>query len=280
MKLQDKTILITGASSGIGKAVALRCAQDHATIILSARNTEKLNEVKKEVDKLGGHGIVMPADVTNTEQVRALFLKATQEGGTLDVVFDNAGLGYIANIWELTTDQIKQMIDVNVTGQISVAKFASEVMVRQKHGHLIMTSSLAGLVTLPEWSVYVASKWAITAFADSIRQELAQYNIKVTTLHPGLVKTEFFNKEKADVDTTKLGKVITPEEVAEAVYDSIFTNKKRVIIPSLAKNYSLLYKFLPGLTQKLMEKMTKDIEYHNEISEDEPEFDYVKRVGE
>ncbi len=279
MKLKDKTILITGASSGIGKAMALKAAKDGATVILASRTKESLVAVKKEVESLGGRGIVIPTDVTKADEVRSLFVEATKNGRILDVVFNNAGLGYIANIYELTTEEIERVIDTNVKGAIFVSKFASEVLVRQKHGHLVITSSLAGLITLPQWSVYVASKWAMTAFADSIRPELNPFNVKVTTLHPGAVKTEFFDKDKADIDIEKIGEAITPEEVADAVYDALFTDKRKIKIPSMTKSYSLLYKYLPGLVEKLIERMAGDVEYHERVEEDEPEFSYIKSVG-
>jgi len=278
MKLKDKTILITGASSGIGRAMALRAAKDKGRVILASRNKKKLDEVKGLVEDAGAEAIVIQTDVTKDDDIKNLFLEASKKAKTLDAVFDNAGLGFIGHIYELTYDQIHKMIDVNLTGMIMVAKYASEVMVRQKHGHIVMTSSLAGLITLPQWSVYVATKWGITGFADSIRFELAPHNVRITTLHPGAVKTGFFDKDKANIDISKMGDAVKPEVIADAVYDALFTDKKKIVIPRLAKNYSLLFKYLPGVVQKLIEKQAKDIEYHEDVNEDEPEFSYVKCV--
>lgn len=277
MELNKKNILVTGASSGIGKAFALKCAKDGAHLILAARNEDKLNIVKAGVEKLGGSAEVFVADVTSVEDIRKMFLFSTKDGRVLDVVFDNAGLGHVAKIWDLTAEQIQQMLNVNTIGMIMVAKFAAEVMQRQKYGHIIMTSSLAGLITLPEWSVYVASKWAITGFADCIRAELKPFNVKVTSLHPGLVNTEFFAKDKANMQINELDKnALTPEMVADAVYESIGTNKKKVIIPEMAKSYAFLQRYLPDLKDALMERLLKDVEYEKEIIEDEPEFSYIK----
>lgn len=276
MKFKDKTILITGASSGIGKAFALKVAEDGGTVILAARNLEKLNEVKSLAEAKGAKVEVYSADVTKIDEIRDLFLKATEGGRKLDAVFNNAGLGFIANIWDLTAEQIEKMISVNVTGMIMVTKFATEVMTRQKDGHIFMTSSLAGLITLPQWSVYVASKWAITGFSDSIRPELKQYNVKVSTLHPGAVKTEFFDKEKANIDAASLGQAIDASEVAEAVYNAFFTNKKKVIIPGMAKSFAMMKRYLPGVSDFLIQKMASKVDYHKEeIVEDEPGFSFV-----
>jgi short-subunit dehydrogenase len=279
MKLQGKTILITGASSGIGRAVALKAAEDKGTVIISARNEDKLNTVKEEVESKGATCIVIPVDVTKPEEIKKLFLEATKENKVIDVVFNNAGLGFIGNIWELTVEQIQTMINVNTTGMILVSKYAAEVMVRQRKGHLIMTSSLAGLIVVPQWSVYCATKWAVTGFADTIRFELKPYNVNVTTLHPGAVKTDFFAKDKADIDIKAMGDAIPASEVAQAVYDSIFTNTQKILVPKMAKNYALISKYMPGIVQKLIEKQAKDVVYHTEdIKEDEPQFSYIQCV--
>ncbi len=280
MKLTNKTILITGASSGIGKAMALRSAKDGATVILAARSAEKLAEVATEVTSLGGTPVSVPTDVTKVDDIRNLYLKATENGRVLDAVFDNAGLGFIGKIWELTAEQIQTILSVNTIGMILVAKFAAEVMQKQKHGHLIMTSSLAGLITLPEWSAYVASKWAITGFSDCIRYELAPFNVQVTTLHPGMVNTEFFSKEKANQDMTKLDKnALSAEQVAEEVYNALFTKQKKIIIPAMSKSLAFLQKYLPGVKDTLLTSMSSSVEYNKTSpDEDEPSFSYVKEV--
>ncbi|MFZ6022461.1 MAG: SDR family NAD(P)-dependent oxidoreductase [Patescibacteria group bacterium] len=280
MKLQNKTILITGASSGIGRAMALRAAKDGATVVLAARTADKLETVAQEVTALGGTPIVVPTDVTKIEDIRNLFLKATEGGRKLDVVFNNAGLGFIGKIWELPAEQIQTIINVNTTGMILVAKYAAEVMQRQKYGHLVMTSSLAGLITLPEWSVYVASKWAITGFADSIRYELSPEGVLVTTLHPGMVSTDFFAKEKANQDMSKLDpNALTADQVAEEVYNALFTKQRKIIIPAMSKNIAFLQKYLPSLKDSLFTTSLGKVDYNKTTpQEDEPAFSYVEEV--
>lgn len=280
MKLQNKTILITGASSGIGRAMALRAAKDGATVVLAARTADKLETVAQEVTALGGTPIVVPTDVTKIEDIRNLFLKATEGGRKLDVVFNNAGLGFIGKIWELPAEQIQTIINVNTTGMILVAKYAAEVMQRQKYGHLVMTSSLAGLITLPEWSVYVASKWAITGFADSIRYELSPEGVLVTTLHPGMVSADFFAKEKANQDMSKLDpNALTADQVAEEVYNALFTKQRKIIIPAMSKNIAFLQKYLPSLKDSLFTTSLGKVDYNKTTpQEDEPAFSYVEEV--
>lgn len=280
MKFQGKTVLITGASSGIGMGFALRVAKDGATVLLAARREDKLKEVKAKVEELGGEAEIFPTDVTDLNQVKDLFVKATEGGRTIDLVFNNAGIGFVGNIYELPAEEIVSVLDVNVRGMILVAKYASEVMTRQNSGHIIFCSSLAGLITLPQWSVYVASKWAITGFADSIRPELKKFNIKITTLHPGAVLTEFFDPKKADIDISKMGKALTIEEVAEYLYDASFTNKRRIVIPGSSQMFSTVYRFFPGMAEKMVANMAKDVQYTEREGEDEPEFSYIKSSKE
>jgi short-subunit dehydrogenase len=281
MKLTNKTIIITGASSGIGKALALRAAKDQATVVLAARSPEKLAEVAKQIEALGATAIVVPTDVSKSGDVRNLFIKATENNRIVDVVFDNAGLGFIGKIWELTAEQIEQMISVNTLGMILVAKFAAEIMQRQRYGHLILTSSVAGLVTLPDWSVYVASKWAITGFADSIRYELEPQKILVTSLHPGIVNTEFFAKDKANQEVGILEKnPLTAEQVAEEVYNAIFTKKEKIIIPAMSKSIAWLQRFFPSGKDALINSLLSDATYNKtNPEEDEPAFSNIQPVA-
>lgn len=276
MKFKDKTVLVTGASSGIGMGFALRVAKDGANVILAARRIDKLNEVKAKIEELGGRAEVYETDVTDLGQVRQLFLNSTKNSRKLDLVFNNAGIGFVGYIYDLPAEEIEKVLDVNVKGMIMVAKYAAEVMTRQNSGHIIFSSSLAGLVTLPQWSVYVASKWAITGFADSIRPELKKFNVRVTTLHPGAVTTEFFDPQKANIDISKMGKALSVEEVAEEVYKASFTDRKRVVIPGSSKSFANVYRFFPALAEKMLAKMTKDVEYTERKKEDETDFSYIK----
>lgn len=280
MKFQGKTVLITGASSGIGMGFAYRVAKDGANVLLAARREDKLKEVKAKVEELGGKAEIFPTDVTDLAQVKALFRNATEGGRTIDLVFNNAGIGFVGNIYELPAEEIVNVLDVNVRGMILVAKYASEVMTRQNSGHIIFCSSLAGLITMPQWSVYVASKWAITGFADSIRPELKKFNIKVTTLHPGAVLTEFFDPTKADIDISKMGKALTIEDVAEHLYQASFTDKRRIIIPGSSQMFSTVYRFFPRMAEKMVLNMAKDVEYTKREEEDEPDFSYIKNSTE
>lgn len=245
MKLTNKTILITGASSGIGKAAALRFAEDKCNLILAARNLNDLNEVKSLCEQKGSTVKVVVCDVTKEEDIKNMFSQITQ----LDAVFNNAGLGFVEKIYEMDTSHLKSIIDTNVLGMLMVTRYASEFMVKQKHGHIIMTSSLAGLIPIPDWSVYVASKWAITGFTKSIRAELAPYNVKVSSLHPGVIETQFWKRGSIEYNKAT---ALTPEKVADVVYNGLFTNKHMLMVPFYTRMLYYGYKWFPWLAEFLL----------------------------
>lgn len=261
MKLDNKTVLITGASSGFGKAVALRMAQDNCNLILSARNLEKLTLVEAEIKQVNPQvkTKIIPADLLKIDDIKKLFSEVKAYTNTLDLVFNNAGLGHVDYLVNQTDEQIKEIIDINVTSMILVSKYSAEIMIEQKNGHIIMTSSLAGLITVPQWAVYVASKWAITGFASSLEMELKPYNIIVSTIHPGPVDTEFFAKDKADIKLKNLTSVIPVSVVSDKVYEIALKKGGQHPIPAISKTYSIIYRFFPGLAKTLVQKVAKPV---------------------
>ncbi|MFS8130606.1 MAG: SDR family NAD(P)-dependent oxidoreductase [Candidatus Dojkabacteria bacterium] len=242
MKLTGKTILITGASSGIGKAAALRFAKDKCNLILAARNLKDLNTVKTSCEQLGSSVKVVVCDVTKEDDIKNMF----KDIGTLDAVFNNAGLGFDGKIFEQESSKIKTLVDVNVLGMILVTKYASEIMVKQKYGHIIMTSSVAGLVPVPGFSVYAATKWAITGFTSSVRRELLKNNVKVSSLHPGRINTFFWKRGGINSDETTMS---SADSVANAVYRALFTNTYKIYVPFYIRVIYLVYRWFPWLVE-------------------------------
>ena len=254
-----KNILITGASSGIGKATAIKFAKEmgnQCQLVLVARHKDKLEAVKQEVEKHSASATVIVADLIEKNGVRKMLDTAFKEFGHFDLVFANAGLGFVKTGYEIEDQEVEKIIDLNVKSMILTATIASSYMIKEKKGHIMMTSSMAGLIAVPQWSVYCASKWAITGFANGLRMELAPHNINVTSLHPGLVKNEFFGKNKAEIDLSQYD-TITSEDVATVVYDAAFTKQRQIFIPKNVKTYSLMYRLFPKFTEKLLVKAFK-----------------------
>lgn len=258
----SKNILITGASSGIGKAVALEFAKRDGSknhLILVARNQDKLNGVAEEVRALGASVSTFIADLGKKEDIVKLFTNLEKETQSLDLVLNNAGLGYVKEAIALSDDEVEQIINVNVTGMILVAKKAASIMAKQGRGHIIFTSSLAGYVYLPTWSVYCASKWGITTFANVLRQEVAKHGIKITTVHPGPVQTEFFDPNKANVDLKKSEgsmPAIPVEDVSKTIYEIAYTNTERIFCPPRLKIAAEMFRLFPKFMAKMFAKLT------------------------
>ena len=254
-----KKILITGASSGIGKATAIKFAKelkDQCQLVLIARRKEKLEELKKEIENYSAKAEIIVADLIEKDGVRKTLDTAFEKFEIFDLVFANAGLGFVKTAYEIEDREVEKIIDLNVKSMILTATIASSYMVKEKKGHIIMTSSMAGLIAVPQWSVYCASKWAITGFANGLRMELAPHNILVTSLHPGLVKNEFFGEGKAEVDLNQYD-TVTSDDVANLVYKAAFSKQRQIFIPNNVKTYSLMYKLFPKFTEKLLTKAFK-----------------------
>jgi hypothetical protein len=257
----SKTILITGASSGIGKAVALEFAKRDGSknhLILAARNQDKLEKVAKEAKSFGAEVSTFIADFGNKESIAKLFTDLEKKFPTLDLVFNNAGLGYVKEATALSDDEVEQIIDVNVKGMILVAKKAAAMMVKQGHGHIIFTSSLAGYIYLPTWSVYCASKWGITTFANVLRQEVTKHGVQVTTVHPGPVQTEFWDPKKANVDLKKTESsmpAIPVEDVSKAIYEIAYTDTERIFCPPKLKTAAEMFRLFPKYMAKIFAKL-------------------------
>lgn len=258
----SKNLLITGASSGIGKAVALEFAKRDGSknhLILVARRRDKLEEVAEAARQLGATVSTKIADLGNTQAIAKIFEELDAKQIKLDLVFNNAGLGFVKKAWEMTDSETEQVINVNVKGMILVAQKAAARMKEQGSGHIIFVSSVAGYTLFPNWSVYCASKWGITAYANVLRQEIAPFGVKISTVHPGPVKTEFFDKDKANVDMSKSEKTmpaILASEVANDVYNLAYTDKARIFNPPKLVLFAEAFRLFPKMMQKMLSGLT------------------------
>ncbi len=194
--MQTKRILITGASSGIGKALALEYARQGARLILTARRREKLSDVASEVESLGGIPRILVADITAKDTPRQLTQLAVEEFGGIDIAIMNAGAGAPMFVDDYDTDTVNYIMAVNFTGVTNMIGALLPVMMKQKSGQLVAISSMGGLRGLPGSAVYSASKAAVTIFMESLRTELRQKDIAVTTIIPGFVRSEMTDRNE------------------------------------------------------------------------------------
>ena len=189
---QDKVIVITGASSGIGEATAKLLAKDGAKLVLGARRENLLQNLVKEVEGLGGEAVYAVVDVTKVEQVEDLAKLAIDTFGKIDVWLNNAGIMPQSLLKQKKIEDWDAIIDINIKGTLYGIGAALPFMEKQKSGHIINISSIAGHIAHAGSSVYSATKWAVRAISESLREEMAQdeTNVRVTIVSPGAINTE------------------------------------------------------------------------------------------
>lgn len=188
--IQGKVVVITGASSGLGEAAARMLAAQGATVALGARRTERLDALVAQITAGGGKAMAQATDVTERAQVQALVDAAVQRYGRIDVMVNNAGLMPNSLLERLKVDDWDRMIDVNLKGVLYGIAAALPHMMRQKSGHIVNVSSVAGHKVRPGSAVYAATKHAVRALSEGLRQEVKPYDIRTTIISPGAVATE------------------------------------------------------------------------------------------
>ena len=225
--IQDKVIVITGGSSGIGYSTAKALAKKGAKIVAGARRLDKLETLKKEIIDDGGEIIICETDVTKKSDCDNLVKQAIDKYGTVDVLINNAGLMPLSFVKSLKIDEWDRMIDVNIKGVLYCTAAVVPTMVEKKSGHIVNISSVAGRVVFPAGSVYCATKHAVTAFSEGLRQELSvRKNIRITSIEPGVVQTELTNTitEKAleaFVEKHKEMEGLKAEDISNAIIFAI-----------------------------------------------------------
>ncbi len=211
MELKNSVAIITGASKGIGRAVALALSKEGVNVVLAARNVELLSMVQKEIITAGGKAISIPTDVTSEYSVQNLIIESQKRFGNIDILINNAGVGIFSNVVDLTIQEYQTMMDVNLKGVFLCSKAVIPVMIKQKKGEIINIASLAGKNSFAGGAVYSATKWGLIGFSRSLMLEVREHNIRVVTISPGSVNTHFADKEKDQPQ------IIQPEDVAETV---------------------------------------------------------------
>ena len=188
--IRGKVVVITGASSGNGEATARHLAERGATVVLGARRKERLEKLEQELTAAGHSARAVVTDVSDRDQVKNLVDTAVQEFGKVDVLLNNAGLMPLAPLEALKVDEWDQMIDVNLKGTLYGIAAALPHMKERKSGHIINVSSVYGHKLGPAATVYCATKFAVGALSEGLRQEVKPYNIRTTVISPGAVATE------------------------------------------------------------------------------------------
>ena len=201
--IKDKVIVITGASSGIGYSSAKILASKGAKLVVGARRTDRLKKLHEEITQHGGEVIISKLDVTQKADCDSLVSQAVEKWGKVDVLINNAGLMPLSFVKNLKVEEWERMVDVNFKGVLYCTAAVLPNMLDNGSGHIINISSVAGRIVFPAGSVYCATKHAVTAFSEGLRQELSpRKNIRITSIEPGVVETEL-NQTITDESLTK-----------------------------------------------------------------------------
>ena len=213
LPLDDQVAVVTGASRGIGAAVARRLATMGANIVATARNPESLSQLAQSIRENGGQCEAVPCDVTNLAQVEAVGRAVEKKYGRLDILVNNAGIGnFQGKLHELPPDEWERILNTNLRGPYYFIRALAPLMIRGKSGHIINISSLAGKNPVPNGAAYAASKWGLNGLSVSVAEELRGQNIKVSVICPGSTATEF-----GDHSEKNESKMLTAEDIAHVV---------------------------------------------------------------
>jgi short-subunit dehydrogenase len=252
----SKVVIITGASSGIGAAVAKRLARDGMCLTLAARRLDRLEQVAYEVKVIGGEAIVVQTDVRNRDDIEKMVQATLDQWGCINVLLNNAGLGHDKPLTRITPEKILDEIQINLIAVIECAQVVLPVMLRQKSGHIINVASLAGLIATPGSTIYSATKFGVNGFTDALRRELRSSGIHISVFCPGYTPTEISPELKAIAegrpDAPHVPGLMPVTYVADQIARLILHPRRRVIIPTSWK-FLIFFAFLfPGIADSLV----------------------------
>jgi NAD(P)-dependent dehydrogenase (short-subunit alcohol dehydrogenase family) len=224
--LEGQVALITGAGRGIGRGIALRLAALKATIVLAARNEDRLNAVAKEIERAGGEAFVVPVELEDTQSIKALAQTVRDRFGRLDILVNNAGITHSALLEETATEDYDRLIRVNARAPFILCRETLDLLRNAPVGRIINIASVVGVKGYPRQSAYTASKHALRGMSIALAEELRGTNVRVHVLCPGGVDTDMVGDVRPDIRKDDL---IRPDEIAELVEYLVTHNGSAVI---------------------------------------------------
>jgi len=235
MGFRDNVVVITGASTGIGKETAIQFAKKGAKIALVARRKEKLEQVKKEIEKFNVQAFVCTCDVSNKDSVKEMSIKVLEKFERIDILVNNAGFAIYGPVSNLTIEEIESQMHTNYFGTVYCIKYFLPKMLEQKSGHIVNVASVAASFGLPGIAPYCASKFAMLGFSEGLKQELRETGIGVTVVSPIMVRTEFFDHPSFDNMSRYSGTSLSAKTVARAILKASNSSRLEIIVPSIVR---------------------------------------------
>ena len=263
-RIQGKRAVITGASSGIGESIAVALARAGASVVLCGRDTERLAAVQARCSALGAQAQVHAADVADDSAMQALAAQLQQNNEPVDILINNAGVVMGGLCWEVEPDDWRRLHEINVMGVVhGIRAFVPLMIQRGGGGHIVNMASVSGFVGVGGMATYSASKFAVVGLSESLRADLHRYQIGVSTVCPGFVRTPIQSKVKlvgaldtprsrARVDRDFARSTLMPDEVARCTLRAIERNQALVYPGREARMAALMHRIAPGLLARMI----------------------------
>jgi short-subunit dehydrogenase len=254
--ISEQVVVITGASSGIGRETALMFGRKGASVVVAARNEEALHEVAQEIGNEGGKAHVVATDVAEWSQVERLAKEAIKKFGKIDTWVNDAGVAEYATVEQMTIEEIDRIIKVNLMGEIYGMKAALPHLKKQDEGTIINVSSVLGVRSVPLQAAYCAAKHGVNAFGEALRMELEHEGSKVavTTIMPSSINTPFFDhaRSKMGVNPQPIPPVYEPSAVAEAIVFAAEHPQRQIYVGAAGKMISVMQHISPRFVDRYM----------------------------
>lgn len=254
-----KIVIVTGAASGIGKAAALEMARRGAVLVLADRDAKGLEQTSAMIAQAGGKAEALTLDVTDAVAVEKMVLDTAAKHGRLDLIFNNAGIAIAGDAADMTLADWQKTIAVNLNGVVHGVAAAYPLMVKQGHGHIVSTASVAGLAPSPNLAPYAATKHAVVGLSTTLRAEGAGWGVKVSVVCPGVIWTPLvhnleikrekeygFDSRDSFIEELMPFKPATPERAATVICNGIESNKAIIVITLHARIMWWTYRLCPA----------------------------------
>ena len=259
MNFKNKIVLITGASSGIGKQTALEFAKKGANLILVARRKDKLELVAKELEKFHTTILVCSCDVSNKDQVKEMSKIVLEKFDTVDILVNNAGFAIFGSVSDLSIDEIESQMETNYFGMIYCIKNFLPIMLNKKSGHIVNVASVAASFGLPGIASYCASKFAMLGFSEGLKHELKDTGIGITVVSPIMVRTNFFDHPSFEKMPKYSPTSLSSKTVANAILKASNSPRLEIIVPSVVRSAVWMKNTFPYFINPLLGKFFKNM---------------------
>src|SRR5215467_2353338 len=260
MKLQDKVAVITGASMGIGEAIAKLFLEEGAKVVLCSRDLARTKAAEQRIGA-GTNTLSVACDVSKRDQVDELVRIAVKKFGRIDIFVNNAGFGLNDAVADMDMAELRRMFDTNLFGAIECMQSVIPIMRRQRGGDIVNISSVSGHISTPYMSDYAATKHAMNAIGKAARMELLRHNINVLTVCPGYIATDFVKNMVKGKHSERVGSsakyAVGPEVVAKHTLEGMLKRKREVVTPRIYSLFISMYHTLPGVVERRIRKALK-----------------------